>query len=307
MTIPGKGKMKRITGYPIRSVPDCGSLAHKYLFEYDKSLQAAPAVLDIEDFVTKLLELDIIQEHMKLPFIKGYVAYLPMLFDNGIRQIEIEPGTVILNENLQEDLTEWRYVLAHEAGHWTLKRERPYQTTSNYSCCKDFSERSDLLDGEKLARYYQNSPDAEEEIKADSIANALLMPTHPFLLITSDLMDQYGFDEHKIISGEYPEKEAQIISDIASTFIVPEYAVRNNLYRLGLYDTQEHNLLYLPESMMRGRMDYKVSCPCCGRSDVYADSTADIRTSYVCRKCKKAFTIDWETLTATPSEKIRRS
>ncbi len=53
-------------------------------------------------------------------------------------------------------------------------------------------------------------------------------------------------------------------------------------------------------------MKYKVRCPYCGRDEVLSDNKADIRTSIICRKCKKAFTIDWNTLTATPTKKIKR-
>ncbi|MFR4406794.1 MAG: hypothetical protein ACLT3E_09210, partial [Anaerovoracaceae bacterium] len=76
--------------------------------------------------------------------------------------------------------------------------------------------------------------DAWSEIKADCIANAILMPTSAFLTQSIRLMDAYGFKDERITIGEHPEAEAALISDLAETFLVPDYAVRNNLYAYGL-------------------------------------------------------------------------
>ena len=237
----GTGKSKSSPSAPIRGVPDCGNLAHKYLLEYDALFQAEPKPFDIENFVKSFLELDVVEAVMDLPFIKGFVVYMQMLLSIGDCCISVNPGTVILNQELEKGSTEWRYIMAHEAAHWILKRERPNYVASYYSCCKGFSERSDLLDTERISTYYADNSDADSEMMADSIANALLMPANVFLPYATDLMEKYGFCEHKILVGECPEEETKVITELANRFDVPEYSVRNYLYSFGMYDDNTLN------------------------------------------------------------------
>lgn len=237
----GTGKSKSSPSAPIRGVPDCSNLAHKYLLDCDTLFQAEPKPFDIENFVKNFLELDVVEADMDLPFIKGFVVYSQALLSVGDCCISVNPGTVILNQELEKGSTEWRYILAHEAAHWILKRERPTQVTSYYSCCKGFSERSDLLDSERISIYYATNSDADAEMMADSIANALLMPASVFLPYATDLMEKYGFCEHKILVGECPEEENMVITELATKFDVPEYSVRNYLYTFGMYDDNTIN------------------------------------------------------------------
>ena len=60
------------------------------------------------------------------------------------------------------------------------------------------------------------------------------MPTSAFLTLSIKLMDAYGFKDERITLGEHLEAEAALINDLAETFLVPDYAVRNNLYAYGL-------------------------------------------------------------------------
>lgn len=237
----GTGKSKSSPSAPISGVPDCSNLAHKYLLDCDTLFQAEPKPFDIENFVKNFLELDVVEADMDLPFIKGFVVYSQALLSVGDCCISVNPGTVILNQELEKGSTEWRYILAHEAAHWILKRERPTQVTSYYSCCKGFSERSDLLDSERISIYYATNSDADAEMMADSIANALLMPASVFLPYATDLMEKYGFCEHKILVGECPEEENMVITELATKFDVPEYSVRNYLYTFGMYDDNTIN------------------------------------------------------------------
>ena len=124
--------------------------------------------------------------------------------------------------------------MGHEAGHWIINRELADPVRPNYSCCKTFEMRTDYMDAEKISHYIDTDADAWSEIKADRIANAILMHTSAFLTQSIRLMDAYGFKDERITIGEHPEAEAALISDLAETFLVPDYAVRNNLYAYGL-------------------------------------------------------------------------
>lgn len=228
-----KAKPKEI---PQFIVPDCGKLAYKYLQEYG-AFQAEAKPVNIQDFVQNFLELDVRNEKMPLAYIKGMIAYGFMDVYDSINQrvISAEPGTIILNEDLQNDEITWRYVLAHEAGHWILKRERSNTIQSQYACCKSFEEREDVLDSEKMALYFATDPDAESEMMADSIANSILMPASSFLRHSTFLIGKHDFLEPTMYAGEHPVQEQKVIKELAAIYKVPEYAVRNYLYSFGLY------------------------------------------------------------------------
>ena len=221
----------------IRGGLDCGILAMKYLQEYNGALLHKPSPVDITDFVVNYLQLGVISAAIDLPFIKAFIVYVQMLYSDAVSNcpIFVNPGTIILNENVVIDSPEGRFILAHEAGHWIINRERTPRTQAYYSCCKSFAERTDFLDIHKMEHYYANDPDAWEEVMADNVANALLMPASSFYMYSAELMDQFGFVDHRIFIGEHPEEENMVITILASAFDVPKYAVRNRLYTLGLY------------------------------------------------------------------------
>lgn len=56
---------------------------------------------------------------------------------------------------------------------------------------------------------------------------------------------------------------------------------------------------------MSDKMKYVVRCPVCKKSMVYADKLTNSCTSHICWKCKKAFIVNWKTLTAVPAKKIK--
>ncbi len=56
---------------------------------------------------------------------------------------------------------------------------------------------------------------------------------------------------------------------------------------------------------MKGTMKYKVKCPGCKKTEVHSDKKNDSHQRYICWKCKRAFIVDWITLTATLTEKER--
>lgn len=229
------GKPKR---YPTGGELDYRSLANKYLEGYNNALLTALAPVDIEGFVADYLQLNILNATMKLPFVKGFIVYMQMYFDTDVSscRISVDPGTIILNTDLNQNAIAKRYVLAHEAGHWILNREKPCDTHSYYSCCKSFLKRADLLDAEKVKDYFDHEPDAWSETRADSMANALLMPAGAFTPLATELMGQHGLHTHRMIVGECPDVENTIIQELAAIFVVPEFAVRNYLYTLGMYE-----------------------------------------------------------------------
>lgn len=160
-----------------------GILTMKYLLEYFWGLQVPPGPVDIKDFVENFLHLDILSDIVDLPYIKAFIYYSPGVYFNSVSNcpITVDPGTVILNQDMYVDSPEWRFVLAHEAGHWIINRELTEPVRQNYSCCKSFEKRTDYLDAKKISYYIATDSDAWSEIKADCIANAILMPTSAFL------------------------------------------------------------------------------------------------------------------------------
>lgn len=208
----------------------------KYLLEYFGGLQVPLGPVDIKDFVENFLHLEILSDIVDLPYIKAFIYYSPGVYFHikSDRPISVEPGTIILNQDIEVDSPQGRFVLGHEAGHWIINRELADPVRPNYSSCKTFEMRTDYMDAEKISHYIDTDSDAWSEIKADCIANAILMPTSAFLTQSIRLMDAYGFKDERITIGEHPEAEAALISDLAETFLVPDYAVRNNLYAYGL-------------------------------------------------------------------------
>lgn len=224
-------------GDTIRYGLDSGILAMKYLHDYNSALLFNPSPIDIKDFVVNYLHLVLIKTAIDLPYIKAFIVYGQMIYSVAATNclVAVNPGTVLLNENIVSNSPEWRFILAHEAGHWIINTDRTPHTLSCYTCCKSFADRTDFLDTDRMAHYYDTVPDACSEIKADCVANALLMPPTAFLLYSKQLMDQFGFYDHVIIAGKHPQEESSVISKLASAFIVPEYAVRNHLYTFGMY------------------------------------------------------------------------
>ena len=221
----------------VSGVLDCSMLAMKYLQEYDSVLLHKPIPIDIKDFVINFLQLGIISAAITLPFIKAFVVYAPIDFSDAYSNVplSVNSGTIILNETVALDSPEGRFILAHEASHWLVHRESIARMQSRYSCCKSFSERNDFLDAEKMERYFAVDPDAQVEIIADNVANALLMPASTFYKYSVEIMEQCGFIDHKIFLGEHPDEENTVITILSSVFDVPAYTVRNRLYTLGLY------------------------------------------------------------------------
>lgn len=210
-------------------------LASRYLHEFFGEHQVPPGPVDINGFVFKFLQLDMMRTLVDLPYIKAFIFYSSGMYFNTLSDypIPVEPGTVILNQDIQADSPEERFVLAHEAGHWIVNRERTETVRSNYSCCKSFDKRTDYLDIEMITHYIATDSDAWSEIEADCMANAILMPTGAFLSLATDLMHKFGFADEKIIVGKHHEAETALVNELADTFLVPEYAVRNHLYSYG--------------------------------------------------------------------------
>lgn len=231
---------KSDTGKPRSAVMWAGlnscPITMKYLLEYFGGLQIPPGPIDIKDFVDNFLHLEILSDIVDLPYIKAFIYYSPGVYFHikSDCPISVEPGTVILNQDILVDSPEWRFVLAHEAGHWIINRELADPVRPNYSCCKSFEMRTDYLDAEKISHYIETDADAWSEIKADCIANAILMPTSAFLTQSIMLMEAYGFKGERITLGEHLEAEAALINNLAEIFLVPDYAVRNNLFAYGL-------------------------------------------------------------------------
>lgn len=236
---------RKPTRMPVRGVINSGSLAYKYLLNYDKELLEKPKPIDIIDFISNYLHLSVINATMSHPIVEAFIIYSIGNFKDYESKeiISITPGTIIINKEIQNDVYK-RYVLAHEAAHWINYRERPSSINSKYySCCKNFVERSDLFNKEKFLSYYEREPDADLELFADGTANAITMPATTFLPLASKLMEEYGFSDNRIIEASKKNETAEIIRKLATTYNVPEFAVKNHLYNFGMFMINENDIL----------------------------------------------------------------
>ena len=57
---------------------------------------------------------------------------------------------------------------------------------------------------------------------------------------------------------------------------------------------------------MNRNLVYSVKCPHCKKSEVRSDSKGQMINSYICWKCRNAFSIDWSTLTAISIKKTKK-
>lgn len=223
-------------------IVNAGSLAYKYLMSYNPSVLAKPTPIDIMDFATGYLNLDMTKGTMPHPLVEAFITYEKGEFVDIYtdERLTISPGTIITNKDIQDDIHK-RYLIGHEAAHWLIFAERAdylIQNKMRFSCCKDFSERSDWRDMNRLSGYYKKEPHAELELYADSIANDIFMPAFTFLHYAMSLLEKHGFDERVIIEGYNNEAANEVIRKLAAKYVVPEYAVVNHLYKFGMYVKQ---------------------------------------------------------------------
>ena len=111
MTKPDTGKPRSAVMWGgLNSCP----ITMKYLLEYFGGLQIPPGSVDIKDFVDNFLHLEILSDIVDLPYIKAFIYYSPGVYFHikSDRPISVDPGTVILNQDIQVDSPEWRFVLA---------------------------------------------------------------------------------------------------------------------------------------------------------------------------------------------------
>ena len=123
-----------------------------YLLEYFGGLQVPLGPVDIKDFVENFLHLEILSDIVDLPYIKAFIYYSPGVYFHikSDRPISVEPGTIILNQDIEVDSPQGRFVLGHEAGHWIINRELADPVRPNYSNCKTFEMRTDYMDAGKI-------------------------------------------------------------------------------------------------------------------------------------------------------------
>lgn len=232
MKISEDHKPKRM---PIRGVSDWGSIALRHIMEFNPKLLKNPEVFDPDAFISEYLQLPILKLPMFLSYIDGFITLEEMLFPIGKNDIPIESGSIVINELIQNNTVDERYIKTHEAAHWI--RDTGYSAGKRFShyCCKNFSVRINWMDTAQLTQYFSNSFDAEHETAANGVANHLLMPSSTFIPLVMELMLQHSIRDLQLIVGEHDSEAEDIINVLAETYCVPKYAVRNHLCIHGFY------------------------------------------------------------------------
>ena len=156
---------------------------------------------------------------------------ITMAFANGITQkADIE--------YISDDKIKHRYLLAHEVAHWIIKRDSLIDDLSYYACSKSISKRINIINTTSMMNYMNNYPGAYSEMLADGIANSLLMPAETFVPLAKKFMKELGFTDSKVFFGERLKETDELVCKLASQYLVPEFAVKNHLFALGLYDVR---------------------------------------------------------------------
>lgn len=205
-------------------------MALKLLSEYMPQFLRIPMKFDIDKLINEVLCLPIYESEMYIKHIMGTIVYATMRFPiNKKSFIELEPGSILINEILHCNIIENRFTKAHETAHWLIFQKYKSSITEPYACCKGLSLRSDILDINRIEQSNQMYPNALSELQADILANMLLMPEPTFIPLAQQLMDEYGFFNHKMIAGIRIEKQNEVISTLATIYVVPIESVKLHL------------------------------------------------------------------------------
>ena len=82
---------RKPTRMPVRGVINSGSLAYKYLLNYDRELLEKPKPIDINDFISNYLNLSVIDATMSHPIVEAFIIYSIGDFID-YESKEIDPG-----------------------------------------------------------------------------------------------------------------------------------------------------------------------------------------------------------------------
>ncbi|MBR1662705.1 MAG: hypothetical protein IJ696_00060 [Ruminococcus sp.] len=224
----------------IRAVFNQSEAVHDYLEEYDNRLLLTAQPIDMNDFVNSYMQLDVINGTMSLSYIEGFIVFMQMTFvdEETGEFIVVNPGTIIMNRDFSDDKIKHRYLLAHEVAHWIIKRDSLIDDLSYYACSKSISKRINIINTTSMMNYMNNYPGAYSEMLADGIANSLLMPAETFVPLAKKFMKELGFTDSKVFFGERLKETDELVCKLASQYLVPEFAVKNHLFALGLYDVR---------------------------------------------------------------------
>ena len=221
---------------PFIGVKELDKMALNLLEDYMPQFLVIPMVFDIDKLINEVLCLPVYESEMYIKHIMGIISYVTMRFPiNKKNFIELEAGSILINELLHDNIIETRFTKAHEVAHWLIFQKFKSRMNEPYACCKELLSRSEFWDIDRIEQLNKMYPDAFLEVQADILANMLLMPTRTFIPLAQQLMNEHGFFNHRMIAGTRIEQQNKVINELATIYNVPIESVRMHLRCCDMY------------------------------------------------------------------------
>lgn len=229
------------SGLPIICKSEFDDLAEQILMEYMPDVLKFPKAVDIRYLAENCIIVDILEEKLCLDNLLGFITFANMVIPiSDDREIEVPEGTIIVDIRLHQNVTRWRFTVAHELAHWILHRayhcrdKRIYNfRIQGYSYVACRTDKTEL--GKKNPKVAKTD-DEWAEWQADNLAAALLMPKTTFIHVARQMLCKYGFKELYLVSGKEVKNGVKVVREIADIFQVSMRAVRIRMRTFGMYE-----------------------------------------------------------------------
>lgn len=237
--------MRNKNGMPIIRDKEIDVIVEQILTQYKPELLTRPGVLDVDDFALYYLGLQqdfqylshcgIIWGMMVFNDTHKVPIYLPEL--KQADYTEAKEGTIIIDNTLLEDTTEYRYrsTMAHECGHWIFHKDMFSGDKLQVSLFDEPIEATipcRSKDIESSGRRRLITPHDWIEHHAKYFSAALLMPKKAVQLVCTEIKS-----EMKMTRRCLSIQNAELINEVAHTFEVSHSSAQIRIQQLGLQAT----------------------------------------------------------------------
>ena len=228
-------------GLPIMRMADINDFALRVVLEFAPECLRKPMALDIKALAEEQLLLDVVETPMFIETMLGLTAFgiVTIPIDSHNHYIAVEDGTILINSSIGSNIYRKRFTLAHEVAHWILHRRYNDRTNIQYEF-RDGAHSfvaavNDLRELGKKNPVICQTDDDWAEWQADHFAAALLMPAPIFIKTAQQIMDQYNFPNHQLISGERVSEGKRVVKELSDIYRVSYRSVRLRLREVGMY------------------------------------------------------------------------
>lgn len=229
-------------GLPIVKDKEIDSIVEQLLTQYKPELLTNPTALDVDDFALFFLKLNqhfdylsncgCIWGRMVFNNTHKVPVYVPEL--NQADYISAKEGTIIIDNTLLEDKTEYRYrsTMTHECGHWIFHRNMFLVDEQQMNLFNEIPQPSILcraidIDGYPSIRRQLITPHDWMEHHAKYFSASLLMPKKAVEMVCSEVNSEIRY-QNIVIANE------RLVRYIANVFQVSPTSAQIRIKQLGL-------------------------------------------------------------------------